>query len=110
MHHFGSPGQQHEAAGHGAMPMSISAPATAQPAADAGEQEQPIPAGIDGLLHLCMAVLCAAVGLALALRLLRAHRHWVPRLSSEAIRLAPPRLPPRAWGRDVLHTVCVLRV
>lgn len=70
-----------------------------------------MPLGMHDLLHLCMAVVCA-LGFALALRLLRRLGAWTPGerpvIGYRAVRM-PARPPPR-WGRELLHSACVLRL
>lgn len=107
MHHVGAPEGGH-AGGHVAHAMG-STHSLGPVVPETGPDNQRLPGGLEGLLHLCMAVVCAAVGLVLLLRALDAGyvRLSPARDRGEARQVARP--PPR-WGRGILHTVCVLRV
>lgn len=104
MHHVGSPSAS-PADGHATTSHAEHTPAP-QPSGDA-----PAPTPAHDLLHLCMAI-AAAVGIALTLRLLRRIGAWTPGVRPvtgyRAVR-TPARPPPR-WGRELLHSVGVLRV
>ncbi len=107
MHHVSQADDARAGFGQSAMaPVTDGAPG-AHPDVD---HDKPTPAGHNDLLHLCLAVVCAAVGLAIALWLIRTRREWFSPLAwSNTIRAAI-RAPPPRWGRDILHSVCVLRV
>ncbi|MDX8143226.1 hypothetical protein SAMN04488074_11969 [Lentzea albidocapillata subsp. violacea] len=78
---------------------------------DAPPTEEPAPQPAHEMLHLCVAVLCAVVSLLLlGWLLLRAERPIAGRiLASVAWPRAPDRPPPRG-GRDLLSSLCVLRL
>jgi NO-binding membrane sensor protein with MHYT domain len=86
----------------------------------AGQHLSPIPAagshephgsGMDhGMLHLCLAVLCAVVAMALALWFLRAVSSGTSVRTGLIRGAAAPRAPPPRPGRDILRTFCVLRI
>lgn len=69
----------------------------------------PAPSPAHDLLHLCMAVLCAIIGLLLAALMLTVSQ------PARAPSLRPQRLvsgvdrPPGLSGRSLLNSVCVLR-
>ncbi|MEV6875340.1 hypothetical protein [Amycolatopsis sp. NPDC051128] len=77
--------------------------------AGTGEHHPGMPDGAHHLLHLCLAVVCAAVALFLALMALRRSR------PAEAAAPASPRgspypgRPPDRRGRLILTSLCVLR-
>jgi len=77
--------------------------------AGSGEHHPGMPDGAHTLLHLCLAVMCAAVALLLALLLLgRARPAEVATPASPRGSPAPGR-PPDRRGRLVLTSLCVLR-
>lgn len=113
MHHvaFGSHGTPDGTPSGGthaaAMTMSTNASMepTAQPADDSGTDTG------HELMHLCLAVLCATVGLLLLA--------WLLMAVSARIRPPTDRLPPPMWhtwrlrgtaGRSLLASVCLLRI
>ncbi|WP_245950676.1 DUF6153 family protein [Saccharothrix carnea] len=105
MHHLGT----QEPVGHAA---TASAAATVVDCCDhASEEHTPVPTGQHDALHLCLAILCAALGLTLAVLALRA-RTVAERLSSLSTRAARPRSPPpRPGGAPArLAELCVLRL
>jgi hypothetical protein len=71
---------------------------------------EPAPGPAHDLQHLCMAVLCAIIGLLLVGFLLAFF--WRPPLPSvRRIRhIQRVDRPPRLFGRTLLSSVCVLRV
>lgn len=73
--------------------------------------EDPAPQPMHEMLHLCVAVLCAVVSLLLLVWLLlrTAHPTAGRVLASAAWPRAPRRPPPRG-GRDLLGSLCVLRL
>lgn len=111
MHHVKSAEPDHQAAMHAAVAMTTPAATIESSTASPAEQNGHQPLGAHELMHLCLAVICVTVGVVLASRLLRAWREWAPRLSiMSSTRLTAARPPPSRRGRDILHTVCVLRV
>ncbi|OXM67419.1 DUF6153 family protein [Amycolatopsis vastitatis] len=109
MHHIGMAN-----AGSTAMhAMSAAAPqvVTAPPAAGSGEHDPGMPDGLHDILHLCLAVLCAAGALLLAVAVFLAVS-WSTTTFSRAVRSrgSPSRgRPPDEGGRDILTSLCVLR-
>ena len=77
----------------------------------ASEEHAPGPAHQHDLLHLCLAILAAGLGLALAV-LASLRRGSVVRITSVTTRAARPRSPPpRPGGAPaLLATLCVLRL
>lgn len=77
----------------------------------ASEEHTPAPTGQHDMLHLCLAILCVALGLTLAVFALRG-RTVTERLSSLSMRAARPRSPPpRPGGAPArLAELCVLRL
>ncbi len=105
MHHLGT----QEPAVH---TTTASAAATVADCCDhASEEHTPAPTGQHDMLHLCLAVLCAALGLTLAMAALRG-RTVTEGLSSLSMRAARPRSPPpRPGGAPArLAELCVLRL
>lgn len=92
--------------------MSLAHGSMSTSAHHAPPSEDPAPLPMHEMLHLCVAVLCAAVSLLLLawLLLLRTERPIAGRiLASAAWPRAPDRPPPRG-GRDLLSSLCVLRL
>ncbi|MDT7728255.1 MAG: hypothetical protein QOI21_4831 [Actinomycetota bacterium] len=80
------------------------------PMPSAGSHE-PHGSGMDhGMLHLCLAVLCAVVAMALGLWFLRAVSSGTSVRTGLIRGAAAPRAPPPRPGRDILRTFCVLRI
>ncbi|MPY78879.1 MAG: hypothetical protein GEV04_10330 [Actinophytocola sp.] len=111
MHHVGTPTSHPATAGH-TTAMTSMEPA----AASTMDVQAPHHDGSDPLLHLlhlCLAVLATVLGLGMVARALigrtAAPRALRARRDRPGVRSDPSRAPP-IWGRDVLHTVCVLRV
>lgn len=108
MHHV-DPTVSDHSVGHAAMAVHEGSFASA--AAGADSEEQPVPAGFHDFLHLCLAIICTAIGLVLLVRLLRrqAGGRWsaCPPAGATA---TPAVRPPPVWGRGILHRVCVLRL
>lgn len=78
-------------------------------ATDSGEQQEH--EGLNGFLHLCLAVLCTVVSLVLLIRLVgRQSRLRSTSPSRIQVFARPVARPPPVGGRGVLHRVCVLRV
>ncbi|ONI90981.1 hypothetical protein ALI22I_10975 [Saccharothrix sp. ALI-22-I] len=106
MHHLGT----QEPAAH---PTAASAVATVVDccAHGASEERAPAPSEQHDMLHLCLAILAAAVGLALTLFAVRG-RAITERFSSLPARAARPRSPPpRPSGAPaLLANLCVLRL
>ncbi|ONI80092.1 hypothetical protein ALI22I_42450 [Saccharothrix sp. ALI-22-I] len=105
MHHLGT----QELAVH---PTAASAAVTmADCCADASEEHDQDPAGQHDMLHLCLAILAAALGLALALLAIR-RRRLPERFQSFTTRATRPRSPPpRPGGTSaLLANLCVLRL
>ncbi|RSM87479.1 hypothetical protein DMH04_10665 [Kibdelosporangium aridum] len=105
MHHF-APTEAHDqhvtAASH-AM--------TDAPAPDPmHEPDGPIPSPVHDLLHLCMAVLCAIAGFVLIGLLLARRRPVDTPLLRLTRRVQRVERPPRSSGRNLLSSVCVLRL
>ncbi|WP_112263090.1 DUF6153 family protein [Lentzea terrae] len=73
--------------------------------------EDPAPQPMHEMLHLCVAVLCAVVSLLMLVVLLMRTAHPIAGriLASAAWPRAPDRPPPRG-GRDLLSSLCVLRL
>ncbi|MBP2330697.1 hypothetical protein JOF56_011082 [Kibdelosporangium banguiense] len=102
MHHFVTSEAHHQSSG-----MTMDAPASA-PAQH--EPEQPAPSPKHDLLHLCLAVMGAIAGLLLlGLLLAMAIPVHVPSLRPER-RIQRVDRPPKSSGRDLLSSVCVLRL
>lgn len=78
--------------------------------APAPEPKAPAPGPVHDLLHLCMAVLCAIVGLVLIGLLLA--MSWPAQASSTRPQRRVERVdrPPPLSGRSLLSSVCVLRL
>ena len=91
--------------------MSLAHGSMSTSAHHAPPSEDPAPLPTHEMLHLCVAVLCAVVSLLLlVLLLLRTARPIAGRiLTSSAWPRAPGRPPPRG-GRDLLSSLCVLRL
>jgi hypothetical protein len=90
--------------------MSIAHGVTSTSAHHAPPPEDPAPQPTHEMLHLCVAVLCVVSLLLLVWLLLRTARPIAGRiLASPAWPRAPGRPPPRA-GRDLLSSLCVLRL
>lgn len=104
MHHLGA----HEPGTHEQTAVATVADCCAH---GASEEPGPGPMQQHDLLHLCLAILAAGVGLALAL-LAFFRGGFVVRLTSVAKRSARPRSPPpRPGGAPArLATLCVLRL
>ncbi|KOX24406.1 hypothetical protein ADK67_18700 [Saccharothrix sp. NRRL B-16348] len=104
MHHLGA----HEPGTHEQATVATVADCCAH---GASEEPGPGPMQQHDLLHLCLAILAAGVGLALAL-LAFFRGGFVVRLTSVAKRSARPRSPPpRPGGAPArLATLCVLRL
>jgi hypothetical protein len=67
--------------------------------------------GMDhGMLHLCLAVLCTVIAVALALWLRRAVSSSTSLRTGRIRGAAASRPPPLRPGRDILTTFCVLRI
>ena len=119
MHHFsvaaGMPGAAVDTATHA---MSEAAPdvvgpdvVAPPPVAGSGEHDPGMPSGMHDMLHLCLAVLCAAGALLLALLAFLGVSWFTttfPR--SPQLRGSPRRgRPPDGRGRNILTSLCVLR-
>lgn len=105
MHHLGT----QESTVHAT---TASAAATVADCCDhASEEHTPAPTGQHDILHLCLAILCAAMGLTLAMFALRG-RSVTEHLSALSMRAVPPRFPrPRPGGAPArLAELCVLRL
>lgn len=114
MHHFsvaaGMPGAAGVTATHAMAevgPEVVAPP----PVIDSGEHDPGMPSGMHDMLHLCLAVLCAAGALLLALAAFLG-LSWLtttfPR--SPQLRGSPRRgRPPDRRGRSILTSLCVLR-
>jgi hypothetical protein len=108
MHHVSMARHAEGASVMQAMP-AAQAELTAVVGAGSGEQHPGMPDGAHDLLHLCLAVVCAAVALFLALMALSRSR------PAEAAAPASPRgspypgRPPDRRGRLILTSLCVLR-
>ncbi|MFJ9779107.1 DUF6153 family protein [Amycolatopsis sp. NPDC101161] len=110
MHHVGMA----NAAGGTAM-HAMSAPgpqaATAPPETGSGEHDPGMPGGLHDVLHLCLAVLCAAGALLLTVAVLLGTSWFTttfPRAPGS--RGSPSRgRPPDGNGRTILTSLCVLR-
>lgn len=91
--------------------MSLAHGAASTSAHHAPPSEEPAPQPTHEMLHLCVAVLCVVVSLLLLVwLLLRTARPIAGRiLASSAWPRAPERPPPRS-GRDLLSSLCVLRL
>jgi hypothetical protein len=91
--------------------MSLAHGSMSTSAHHAPPSEDPAPQPTHEMLHLCVAVLCAVVSLLLlGWLLLRTTRPIAGRaLASVAWPRAPDRPPPRG-GRDLLSSLCVLRL
>ncbi|SMD25532.1 DUF6153 family protein [Lentzea albidocapillata] len=73
--------------------------------------EDPAPQPTHEMLHLCVAVLCAVVSLLLLVwLLLRAARPITGRVFASAPWPRAPNRPPPRGGRDLLSSLCVLRL
>jgi hypothetical protein len=96
------------ASAHDAMPAATSMAAQSPMPAPTHEPDSPAPS--HDLMHLCMAVLCAILGLlliALLLTVLRWETQPVPSLRSSTSRVDRP---PGLSGRTLLASLCVLRL
>ncbi len=103
MHHFVS------AEAHGQM--ATMAAVTHELPADPGhEPHDPAPSPAHDLMHLCMAVMCVIAGLLLIGLLLT--MSWPPLVPSLRPRRRGRRVdwPPGMFGRQLLSSVCVLRL
>jgi hypothetical protein len=113
MHHFSVASGMPDAAGTTAMhatsdtgPEMLGSPA----APGAGEHDPGTPDGMHDMVHLCLAVLCAAGALLVALAVFLGS--W---LTAAFPRLPPLRgsprggRPPDRGGRSILTSLCVLR-
>jgi Family of unknown function (DUF6153) len=110
MHHVGMA----TAAGGTAMhAMSVSAPqvVTAPPETGSGEHDPGMPGGLHDILHLCLAVLCAAGALLLAVAVFLGVSWFTTTFSrSTGSGGSPSRgRPPDSGGRRILTSLCVLR-
>ncbi|WP_410609496.1 DUF6153 family protein [Amycolatopsis sp. lyj-109] len=110
MHHVGMA----NAAGGTAMhAMSVAGPpgVGSPPAAGAGDHEPGMPDGLHDILHLCLAVLCAAGALLLTVVLFLGISWLTTTFSRTAdSRGSPSRgRPPDRGGRGILTSLCVLR-
>lgn len=73
--------------------------------------DEPEPAPVHDMLHLCMAILCAVVPLLLlAVLLLRVMRPNEDGAAATPAWPRAPELPPPLSGRRLLSSVCVLRL
>jgi hypothetical protein len=73
--------------------------------------EEPAPSPAHDMLHLCVAVLCVVGSvLLLALLMLRAARPIANWMRSTSVWPRAPEQPPPIGGRDLLSSVCVLRL
>ena len=106
MHHLGT--QEPDA-----HPTTVSAAASVLDccAHDASQEHAPNPAGQHDMLHLCLAILCAALSLALALFAM-SRRTVTERLGTRSTGAVRPRAPPpRPGGAPArLAQLCVLRL
>ncbi|MGW4402371.1 hypothetical protein ACWEHA_44315 [Amycolatopsis nivea] len=103
MHHVPSPDAGHAMTSQLSAEAHSLAPASPAPAADSG-----MPAGEHSMLHLCLAVLCAAG--ALVLGLLAFRRYPAVKTVFDGTRGSPAAdRPPDRRGRTVLTSLCVLR-
>lgn len=102
MHHIGL----HEQTTHTTMASAVDCCADG-----ASEPHDPFPAGGHGAAHLCLAILAATLGLALALLAVR-RRDGHDRLASATRPAGRPRSPPpRPGGAPAfLAILCVLRL
>jgi hypothetical protein len=85
--------------------------ATSPPESSPGEHDPGMPDGLHDVLHLCLAVLCAAGALLLAVAVFLGVS-WFATTFSRAgdSRGSPSRgRPPRGGGRSILTSLCVLR-
>ncbi|MGW5723350.1 DUF6153 family protein [Amycolatopsis sp. NPDC003865] len=76
---------------------------------DTGEHHPGMPDGAHGLLHLCLAVISAAVALLLALVALRQSRPAAITAPASPRGSPIPGRPPDRRGRLILTSLCVLR-
>jgi hypothetical protein len=110
MHHVGM-----ATAAGGTTMHAMSAPGpqvvTAPPETGSGEHDPGMPGGLHDILHLCLAVLCSAGALLLAVAAFLGVS-WFTTTFSRAVRSrgSPSRgRPPDRAGRDILTSLCVLR-
>ena len=112
MHHFsvasGIPGAAEVTASHA---MSDVGPEMAAPVVSSGEHDPGMPGGMHDMLHLCLAVLCAAAALLLALTAFLGLSWFTTTFApSPRLRGSPRRgRPPDRGGRSILTSLCVLR-
>jgi hypothetical protein len=81
------------------------------PAAGSGEHDPGMPDGLHDILHLCLAVLCAAGALLLTVVVFLGISWFTARFSLAAKLRGPPvrGRPPDRGGRSILTSLCVLR-
>jgi hypothetical protein len=105
MHHF-APAEAHDKPGVAVATAMTHMP----PSAPMHEPDEPVPSPAHDLLHLCMAVLCVIVGLFLARFLFT--KFWSARVPSLRRDRHIRRVdrPPGSSGRNLLSSVCVLRL
>ena len=84
---------------------------TSPPAAGTGEHDPGMPGGLHDILHLCLAVLCAAGALLLTVVVFLGISWFTTTFSRLAdARGSPSRgRPPDRGGRRILTSLCVLR-
>ncbi|SFR24870.1 hypothetical protein SAMN04488564_108117 [Lentzea waywayandensis] len=91
--------------------MSLAHGSMSASAHHAPPSEDPVPQPTHEMLHLCVAVLCAVVSLLLlAWLLLRTTRPTTGHLLASAAWPRTPERPPPRGGRDLLSSLCVLRL
>jgi hypothetical protein len=106
MHHTLPAEGDHPSSGHSApVTAAVESATTAQ--SDNGHE---MPSGEHDLLHLCLAILVGAFALVLTRLWRSTTMDTSRRVHSERGESTPARDPPASDGRQILLTVCVLRV
>jgi hypothetical protein len=110
MHHVGMANAASVTTMHA---MSEAGPQVAapQPAAGSGEHDPGMPDGLHDILHLCLAVLCAAAALLLTVVVFLSTSWFTARYARATTLRGPPvrGRPPDRGGRSILTSLCVLR-
>ncbi|MEV5714772.1 DUF6153 family protein [Amycolatopsis mediterranei] len=111
MHHVGMANAAGTTAMHAMSSDAGPQEATAPPETGSGHHDPGLPGGLHDVLHLCLAVLCAAGALLLAVVVFLGISWFTTTFSrADGSRGSPSRgRPPNRGGRGILTSLCVLR-